>query len=132
MPERCHVFRGGASTSEMRWISGVVLTLAVAACDEVDGNKSVPDTALEEVPAAISNQRHIRISFRALGNANRFLCKLDGSEPSMCIAPFEADVADGEHTFEVAAALNLNIDETPATHTWRVDATVPETTLLSA
>src|SRR5687767_1964370 len=96
-----------------RWL---LLSLVVAVgCSDDGRNNTVPDTALVEVPDAISNQRHVRILFEAKGNANGFQCTLDG-QTSQCISPFEADVTDGEHTFEVAAALNDNVDETPAKH----------------
>jgi hypothetical protein len=87
--------------------------------------------SLVETPAAISNQGHVRILFEARGNANSFLCTLDG-QTSQCVSPFEADVADGEHAFSVAAALNANVDESPATHAWRVDTVAPDTTITSA
>ena len=110
----------------------VVTWLVVAlGCSDDGGNKTAPDTALVEVPDAISNQGRVRILFEARGNANAFLCTLDG-HTSTCISPFEADVADGEHTFEVAAALNANVDETPAVHVWRVDTVAPDTTITSA
>ena len=58
------------------------------------------------------------------------MCSLDGGTPSPCISAFEADVGDGEHTFAVSAAIGKSVDDTPATHTWRVDATAPDTTLV--
>ena len=110
------------------WLLSVV---AVIGCSDDGRNKTAPDTALVETPATLSNQQHVRILFEARGNANGFFCTLDG-QTSSCISPFEADVADGEHTFEVAAALNQNIDETPATHAWRTDTAPPDTTITSA
>src|SRR5687768_5604959 len=94
----------------------LVLCVVVAGCSDDNRNKTTPDTALVETPAAVSKETRVRILFEALGNANTFFCKLDDGAPSPCISPFEADVSDGEHTFEVAAALNANVDETPATH----------------
>src|SRR5215204_5001195 len=109
---RCHIYARGVSIRVMRlpWIL-FGMTAALAACEDDTGNHTFPETELDEVPAAISNQGHVRITFRSLGNANTFICRLDGGDPSMCISPFEADVADGAHTFEVAAGLNQNIDE---------------------
>lgn len=110
----------------------VVLSLVVAVgCSDDGRNKTTPDTALVEVPDGVSNARHVRILFEARGNANSFLCTLDG-QTSQCISPFEADVADGEHVFTVAAALNDNVDETPAMHAWRIDSVAPETEISSA
>ena len=89
-----------------------------------------PDTVLDSVPSALSREKHVSITFHATSNANGFVCSLDGGTPSPCISAFEADVTDGEHTFSVAAAMGKNVDDTPATHTWRVDATTPDTTLV--
>jgi Concanavalin A-like lectin/glucanases superfamily/Bacterial Ig-like domain len=109
----------------------LTLVVAVVGCSDDGRNKTVPDTALVEVPDPLTNQRHVRILFEAKGNANGFQCTLDG-QTSQCISPFEADVADGEHAFAVAAALNDNVDETPAMHAWKVDSVTPETTITSA
>jgi hypothetical protein len=103
----------------------------VLGCSDDDRNKTTPDTALVETPAALSNEGHVRILFEARGNANGFVCTLDG-QTAPCVSPFEADVADGEHAFSVAAALNGNVDESPAMHAWRVDTVAPDTTITSA
>ena len=109
---------------------GLISILAMAACSDGGGNHVAPETALDDVPAALSNQTHVRITFHAEGTANTFLCTLDGQTPSTCLSPFEADVAEGMHTFEVSAGLGTSFDETPATLTWRIDATPPDTTLV--
>lgn len=103
---------------------------SVVGCDDGE-NRTPPDTALDAVPALISKDTHVSITFHALGNANGFLCKLDGNAPGQCISPFEADVTEGMHTFEVSAAVGTAVDETPATHAWRIDATAPDTTLVT-
>ena len=51
---------------------------------------------------AVTNQPHVRITFHAEGIANRFTCQLDGNAPIACTSPFEADVTDGDHAFQVA------------------------------
>ena len=118
------------------WASGclkvffaIAAAVTISACADDGVNHTAPDTALDDVPAALSNQTHVRITFHALGNANGFVCQLDGATPSPCISPFESDVTDGDHLFEVSAALNTGVDDTPAMHTWHVDATPPDTTI---
>lgn len=106
----------------------VLVSSVVVGCDDGE-NRTPPDTALDLVPAAISRDTHVSITFHALGNANNFLCTLDGNPPGPCISPFESDVTEGMHTFEVAAAVGTAVDETPAMFAWRVDSTAPETTL---
>ncbi|MBA3395623.1 MAG: hypothetical protein H0T89_23470 [Deltaproteobacteria bacterium] len=114
-----------------RFLVVSVLGVAVFGCSDDGGNKLAPDTALVETPPALSNAGRVRILFEARGNANTFFCQLDANPPSPCVSPFEADVADGDHTFAVAAALNQNVDETPAMHAWHIDTAVPETTIVS-
>ncbi|MBA3462238.1 MAG: hypothetical protein H0T46_19915 [Deltaproteobacteria bacterium] len=99
-------------------------------CGDDGGGGIAPDTVLDSVPSALSREKRVSITFHATSNANGFVCSLDGATPSPCISAFEADVTDGEHTFEVSAAMGKNVDETPAMHTWRVDATAPDTTLV--
>ncbi|MGN6107843.1 MAG: hypothetical protein ACTHU0_22235, partial [Kofleriaceae bacterium] len=118
--------------SAMGWSALMGIALLIGACSDDGGARIAPDTAIDQGPAALSNQRRIQITFRNLGTANRFECRLDGGAPSACISPFEAEVDDGEHTFAVAAALNEALDETPATHTWRTDTAPPDTELTAA
>ena len=62
----------------------------------------------------------------------RVECRLDDAPFEPCVDGTTTywDVADGEHTFAVRAIDAAgNIDATPATWTWVVDATAPETTV---
>jgi hypothetical protein len=123
---------GRVSITAMRDVVLGVALLSLAACSSDDASRRrPPDTAIDNSPPALTNQRHLVIAFHANGTANRFICHLDGTTGS-CLSPFETDVADGEHTFQVAAALNTAIDDTPATVTWRVDTVPPDTTIVTA
>lgn len=108
------------------------LASTILGCSDGPSRHAPPDTAIDDKPAALTNQPHVRITFHASGIANRFSCQLDGGAPTPCIAPFEADVSDGDHSFEVSAALNAEVDDTPATTSWTVDTVPPETTLAAA
>ncbi|MGH9886931.1 MAG: choice-of-anchor D domain-containing protein, partial [bacterium] len=101
-------------------------------CGDVAHDREPPDTFLDDKPAALTNEAHLRITFHPGGIANRFTCQLDGGAPTTCLSPFEADVADGDHTFAVAAALNAVVDDTPATTTWTVDTVAPDTSIVAA
>ena len=62
-----------------------------------------------------------------------FECNLDGGGFTACSADFTTDaLTDGSHTLEVRAIDQAgNTDATPATHTWTIDTTAPETLLVS-
>jgi hypothetical protein len=111
----------------------VVALAAVAFCGCSDSDPILaPDTLIEVQPPALTNSARATFSFRAIGVANGFLCRIDGGTPGTCVPPVELELADGEHTFEVAATRDGIPDETPALVTWRIDTIAPETTLLAA
>ena len=104
---------------------------ALAACGEVD-DRATPDTQIDDQPPALTNVGRAQFSFRAIGVANSFTCRVDDGQPAPCVPPLAIDLADGAHTFEVAAAFDAKVDETPATYTWTIDTIAPETSLVSA
>src|ERR1043165_1089396 len=94
----CHTERGRASTSGMRtFVLGATLA-TILGCSDDASHHLPPETGIDEAPAALTNQAHVRITFHANGIANRFICQLDGGGPTTCISPFESDVSDGDHT----------------------------------
>ncbi|MEO8703202.1 MAG: Ig-like domain-containing protein, partial [Kofleriaceae bacterium] len=105
------------------------LLVLVVACGE-DDNKVAPDTALDSTPDALTNDAHAVFFFRSIGTSNEFVCVVDNGTPALCIPPAAIDLADGMHTFSVAAAFNTNVDESPATFSWRIDTAPPETSLV--
>ncbi len=114
----------------LTWFLVLVGSSVVVGCADDGANRTPPETALDNVPTALSRDKHISITFHANGNANGFVCQLDSGAPSQCVPPFEADVSDGPHTFAVAAAIGTAVDETPAMYSWKVDATAPDTQLV--
>ena len=83
----------------------------------------------------------IRFTFSGTDNTGLhpttpFECKLDGGAFTAvaCSSPKDiTGLADGSHTFQVRAVDAVgNRDPTPATFTWTVDATTPDTTINSA
>src|SRR5258706_4952730 len=115
--------------STMRWVI-LLGGLVGGACGDTS-KRQPPDTAFDTLPAVLSNQKHVEIGFHPLGNANTFICKLDNNVETQCVPPFIADLADGPHTFSVAAALNDAVDETPSMYSWTIDTVPPETTLIA-
>ncbi len=92
-----------------------------------------PDTTITGGPANSSTSGPtVSFTFSSEAGAT-FQCRMDSGSFSACTSPFTATgLTDGSHTFHVRAIDTVgNIDPTPATRTWTVDATPPDTTILS-
>ncbi|MGH3045764.1 MAG: OmpL47-type beta-barrel domain-containing protein [Gaiellaceae bacterium] len=90
---------------------------------------AAPDTDLESTPANPSNDDSPSFELSASEPGASFECELDGGGFSACASPQPiGPLADGSHTFR-ARAIDAagNADPTPASYTWTVDATAPET-----
>ncbi|RYZ02713.1 MAG: hypothetical protein EOO73_30595 [Myxococcales bacterium] len=66
--------------------------------------------------------------------AAKFECSIDGGAFAECAATFSTpELADGLHTIAVRAKDAAgNVDATPESYEWSVDATVPDTTITSS
>lgn len=95
---------------------------------------TAPETTIVTSPPATTADTTGDFTFTSNDPAAVFECSLDGAAYAPCATPFAtAPLASGSHTLNVRARDPLgNVDLTPATHTWTVDATAPETTLLTA
>jgi hypothetical protein len=107
----------------------------VTNCETVDDGVP-PDTAIDSAPPAAFNQVAIPATFEfsARGEpAASFSCTLDSQVTDDCTSPFTAPLlTEGEHTFAVAASDSFgNTDPTPATATFVVDETPPNTSIIS-
>ncbi len=94
---------------------------------------SPPDTTITGGPANSSTSGPtVSFTFSSEAGAT-FQCRMDSGSFGACTSPFTATgLTDGSHTFHVRAIDTVgNIDPTPATRTWTVDATPPDTTILS-
>jgi large repetitive protein len=89
-----------------------------------------PETTITEAPPALDNSTSAQLQFEADEDAT-FECTLDGGAAAPCDSPFTASpLSDGEHTFTVTATdLAGNPDPTPASHTWTVDSSTPDTAI---
>ncbi len=97
-----------------------------------------PDTSIDTQPSNPDNDTTPTFTFSGTDNVTppaslTFECQVDGGGFSACTSPHTTAVlGDGSHTFDVAASdLAGNMDASPASYTWVVDATPPTTSLSS-
>jgi len=92
-----------------------------------------PDTTITSGPDASTNSTSAAFAFTST-ESGTFECKLDTGAYMACTPPVSyTGLADGGHTFTVQAIDDAgNIDGTPASHTWQIDSTPPQTTITSA
>src|SRR5262249_24398633 len=71
--------------------------------------------------------------FTSTDTGATFECRVDGAAFAACASPFAtAALTEGVHTFDVRAIDAAgNADPTPATFTWTLDLTAPNTTILT-
>lgn len=69
-------------------------------------------------------------TFNSNESGATFECRLDGAAWTTCVSPVTTStLADGEHTFEARARDLFSADQTPATRTFTVDTTAPNTVI---
>ena len=99
-----------------------------------------PQTTITSHPSSLTRGRSASFAFRANedwpGGAElagaAFECRRDGGPWASCTSPQAySSLADGLHTFSVRASDGGFTDATPASFTWRVDGTAPNTRITS-
>ncbi|HTQ68510.1 MAG TPA: kelch repeat-containing protein [Solirubrobacteraceae bacterium] len=90
-----------------------------------------PDTTIDSGPSGTVSSTSASFMFSSSEAGSTFQCRLDSAEFSVCASPNALSaLADGSHTFEVRAIDAAgNVDPTPASRTWKVDSTPPDTTI---
>jgi hypothetical protein len=92
-----------------------------------------PETAIDSALVAVDS-RSANFGFSNTGGSS-YECALTGPSQShgfvACASPSNySSLADGTYTFQVRAVDAAgNVDPTPATHTWAIDLTPPQTTI---
>jgi len=89
-----------------------------------------PDTTVSGGPSGLTVDATPTFTFSSVAGAT-FKCRIDAAPYATCVSPFtSAALADGAHTLSVFATdLANNVDATPATRAFTVDATAPDTTV---
>ena len=92
---------------------------------------TAPDTTLTAMPASPTNSTSASFTFSASEAGSTFACQLDGGGFAACTSPQAyTGLAAGSHTFQVRAIDGAgNVDPSPASFTWTIDLTAPDTTL---
>ncbi|MGH3509908.1 MAG: metallophosphoesterase, partial [Nocardioidaceae bacterium] len=86
------------------------------------------DTWIDSGPPAGTTSTTATFGFHASGSPATFTCTLDGGQAAPCTSPVTyVGLAEGSHTFSVDAVVAGQPDPTPATQTWAVDTTAPNT-----
>ncbi len=93
-----------------------------------------PETTIESGPAASTTAADATLSFSSPDAGATFACSLDAAAFATCSSPkTHSGLPVGSHTFRVRGIDTAgNIDPTPATYTWTIEAPVsepPETTI---
>jgi hypothetical protein len=92
---------------------------------------AAPDTTITAGPSGPTADSTPTFTFDSSEPSSTFQCSLDGGAFAACGSPFTTTaLADGAHTVAVKAIDSaLNEDASPATRTFSVDATAPDTTV---
>lgn len=116
-------------------VAGGDVSMITAEVDSVPHwgtDSTAPATSITDGPADASTAtvRNAGFTFSADEAEASFECRIDpddGGEWVPCTSPKNyADLVDGEHSFAVRATdLGGNVEATPASRIWQIDATVP-------
>lgn len=92
---------------------------------------AMPDTQIISGPVGASASQTASFTFVSpdAGGGATFDCRVDGAPFAPCTSPHDlANLGEGAHTFAVRVRDAVgNVDPTPATRTWTVDLSAPET-----
>src|SRR5204862_46126 len=102
--------------------------------DTTPPDTTPPDTTITAAPPARSTSSSAGVSCTATEAGSTFACQLDASAFAPCVSPLSySGLADGSHSFQVRVTDPAgNTDPTPASYTWTVDTTPPDTTITAA
>jgi hypothetical protein len=94
---------------------------------------TAPQTTITASPSDPTRAADAVFDFAADEAGATFECSLDGAAFAPCTGPKTySGLAEGAHSFQVRATDSAgNTDPTPASRSWTVDRSAPETTILS-
>ncbi|MEA2389868.1 MAG: large repetitive protein, partial [Thermoleophilaceae bacterium] len=111
------------STTDVYERSGGVTRLVTA--------EGIPPDTTTAGPSGVTTDPTPTFSFSSNEAGSTFECRVDGTSFAPCSSPFTAGLlADGPHAFHVRATdIAANSDPTPATRSFKVDTTPPDTSI---
>ena len=120
----------GSYTFEVRAVDAAGMLDASPASRSWRVDTTPPDTSIDSGPAqgSLTTATSAQLAFSGTpGDTVSFECRLDDGNFAICLSPkMYASLADGAHTFAVLAIDAAgNVDQTPASRTWHVDANGP-------
>ncbi|MEA2134479.1 MAG: large repetitive protein [Solirubrobacteraceae bacterium] len=94
---------------------------------------TAPATSIDSAPADPSNAATATFGFSSDESGAVYECRRDGAAFAACTSPATVSgLGDGNHTFDVRAVDRAgNTDPTPASRSWNVDTSAPDTTITS-
>ena len=126
---------GGSHTFDVRATDAAGNTDATPASYTWTVDLTAPNTTIDSNPADPSNNTTPSFTFSSSEAGSSFECRVDGGSWTSCTSPESISPAltAGSHTFQVRATDAAgNTDATPASYTWTVDLTAPNTTIDSS
>jgi hypothetical protein len=90
-----------------------------------------PNTSIDSGPSGPTNDASPSFTFSSIGSATGFECRLDAeADFQSCTSPKSyPGLGDGVHTFRVRAKDATYTDPSPATRSFQVDTTPPDTAI---
>ena len=88
-----------------------------------------PETTITSGPPTVTNSTSASFSFTSSVTGSSFQCAVDAASFATCSSPARySGLAEGSHSFRVRAIDSAgNVDPTPASSSWTIDLTRPET-----
>ena len=121
----------GPHSFEVRATDSTGSTDATPASRSFTVDATAPETTIDSGPSGTTNDPTPSFGFSSSEPGSSFECKVDAGAYAPCSSPLTTGaLADGSHSFSVRATDSAgNTDATPASRSFTVDATAPETTI---